>query len=260
MPSSEGQNSPRAYKLVSAIYKDTSYPDAMLFVYEERSDLELRHPEGKRSPGELVIARFHVEPNAEVKVEGAAMKISDLSITLESAANALEVEDLLKRPARVQNALKALATAEWSVGEFLEARDDVIGILLRLKTEPRKALLSVESLWTTDDATPVEAVQLALSKRVAESLDKMTAALAPMDVALGPRVVERLYAVAYAVGTVQNDLLSDDSVLAKDVVSLKELGVETTLGDLHMEGVGRRLLQLAHPGLEALTTASALAS
>lgn len=259
-PPIEEPRPPREYKLAGAVYKDTSYPDAVLVVYEERSDLELRHPEGKRSRDDPVIARFHVEPNAEVKVEGASMKISDLSITLESSAYALEVEDLLRRPARVQKALKVLATAEAALGEFLETRDDAVGILLRMRTEPRKALLAAESLWTIEDTPPVDSIQQTLSARVSESLDKMTAALAPAEAVLGPRVAERLYAVAYAVGTVQNDLLGDDSVLASDVAALKEIGIETSVADVHMENLAKRLLSLAHPGLEALATSSALAS
>jgi len=254
------QAASRAYKLRSATYRDNKYPDGILAVYEARSDIELRRPTGKKRREESVVARFHLEPTTEIAVDGATIRVADLSVTLESASVAMEVSDILRRPARIQRALKHLAEAESTVGAFLEARDEAVNTLTRMKTDPRRTILTVESLWTSEDREPLDAIHAALSARVGESLDKMIAELAAAEKDLGPRVADRLYAVAYTVGQVQDDLFSEARSMADDLGALQELGIETSAADLRAENLAQRLMAMAHPSLAALATATASAS
>ncbi len=251
--SAEGPS--RAYKLVSATYRDKTYPDGILRVDESGSDIELRQLAGKRKREETVIARFHLEPNAEVLVDGPLLKVSELSIALESPSIAGEVAELLRRPAREREAVRLLSEAESPISAFLETREEALSLFSLVKVDPRGALLSVESMWTTDDTEPLDAVYAAYSTRVAESLEKMTSSLAETEKSLGSRVTERLYALTYTVGAVQNALFRADSDLVQELAALQELGIATTAQDLRMEKPTERLMLRAHQVLVAVATA-----
>lgn len=257
--SSSAQPASRAYRLTGATYRDGKFPDGILAVYESRGEIELRRPTGKKRREESVVAKVRLEPTTEIVVDGATISVSGLSMTLESASVAVEVADIMRRPARVQMALKHLAEAEAKVAAFLEARDEAVNILTRMTADPRRTILTVESLWTDDEKEPLGAIHTALSVRVGESLDKMISELMNAEKDLGPRVTDRLYAVAYTVGQVQDDVFTKKS-LADDLMALQELGIETSAGDLKTENLAQRLMAMAHPSLVALAMASASAA
>jgi hypothetical protein len=244
----------RSYKLVSATYADKAYSAGSMSLDETRSEIELWQSAGKRKRDEQVMARFRVEPNAEVKVDGPLLKVSELSITLESPEEAAKVADLLGRPVKEREEVTLLKQAESSVVDFLEAREEAMDLLTRMKADPRAAMVSAESLWTNTDSEPLEAVYFAYSARLAESLEKMTTFLAEAEKKLGSGVIERLYALGYTMGAVQNSLFDGDSTLAQEIAALQELGVATTAQDLQLENPTERLMLRAHPALEALAS------
>jgi hypothetical protein len=250
------QGPSRVYRLVSASYRDKAYPDGILRVNEAGSEIELRQLTGKRKREEEVIARFRLEPDTAVLVDGPLLRVSELSIALESPTVAGEVADLLRRPAREREALKGLSEVESSLGGFLETREEALNLLSRMKVDPRGALLSVESMWTSDDTEPLDAVYTGYSTRLSGSLEKIKSSLASEEKNLGPSLTERLFALAYAIGAVQNALFEGESDLAQELASLQELGIATTAQDLRLEKPTERLLLRAHQTLAALATAS----
>jgi hypothetical protein len=72
----------RTYRLVSAAYQDKAYPEGVLRVNEAGSAIELRQWTGKDRRTGAVVARFNLEPNVAVLVEGPLLRVSELSITL----------------------------------------------------------------------------------------------------------------------------------------------------------------------------------
>lgn len=247
----------RTYNAVSASYRDKAYSDVVLLVDDARSEIELRQWSGRRKKKETVIARFRLEPNAEVLVDGTLLRVSELSITLESPAAAGEVAAILRRPAREREAMRLLSEAEYAVRDFLETREDAVGFLSKVKVNPREALLSAESLWAADDTEPLDAVYSSYSMRLAESLERMKSSLASRETKLGSSVTERLYALAYTIGAVQNALFEGDSNLVQELAALRELGIATTEQDLRMERRTERLMMRAHPTLAGVATAPA---
>ena len=246
----------RAYRLVSASFQDKTYRDGTLCVDEAGSEIELRQLTGKRKKKEeVVIARFRLEPNAEVLVDGPLLRVSGLSIALESPAVAGEVADLLRRPAREREALRGLSEVESFLGGFLGAREDALNLLSRMKVDPRGALLSVESMWTTDDTEPLAAVYSNYSARLSESLERTKSSLASEEKNLGPALTETLFALANAIGAVQNALFEGGSDLTQELASLQELGIAATAQDLRLEKTTERLLTRAHQPLVALARA-----
>jgi len=246
---------PRTYRLVSATYQDKAYPEGVLWVNEAGSEIELRKWTGKDRRTGTAVARFNLEPNVDVLVEGPLLRVSGLSITLESPGVAGEVADLLGRPAKESEAVRLLSEAESSVSGFLEAREEALNVLSRIKVDPRDALFEVQSMGTTDDTEPLDAVYSHYSTLLAASLEKMTSSLATGEKALGSRVTNRLYALAYAIGAVQNALFEGGSDLAQELAALQELGIATTAEDLRMAKPTERLMLRAHQELVVLATA-----
>ena len=118
-------------------------------------------------------------------LDGPLLKVAELSITLESPSIAAQVALTLERPARERETLRLLLEAESSVSGFLETREEALKFLSWLKADPRGALLSVESLWTTPNTEPLDAVYASYSGRVAESFAKMTSSLSGARTGLG---------------------------------------------------------------------------
>lgn len=243
----------RAYRLVSATYQNKEYPEGILRVNEAGNEIELSQWTGKKKRTEAVIVRFRLEPNADVLVDGALLRVSGLSVTLESPDAARGVADFLRRPARALEAMRLVTEGETSVRGFLEAREEALNLLSRIKVDPRGALLAADSTSAANDTELFDAVSTC-SARVAESFEKMKSSLAEGEKSLGPGAIERLYAVAYAVGAAQNALFEGDSGLVQELAALQELGIATSVQELRMGRPTALLMLRAHPALAALAT------
>lgn len=243
------------YRFASATYRDKKYSRGVFILDVPRMEIELRQSTRKMwRKVETVIARFRVESTAEVKLEGALLKVSDLALVLESPGAAGEVAELLARPAEERRRAKFLSEAESALGEFLGKREEAMSLLARVRKEPREALLSVRSMWPEDDAgEPIDAIFSGYTNTLTESLQSMRASLDESEKVLGSRLGGRLYALAYTVGAVQDALFKTDSDLAEELAALQELGVSMTAEDLRMEKPTERMLLRAHPALQSLS-------
>lgn len=246
---------PRTYRLLSATYQDRAYSEGVLRVNEAGSEIELEKWTGKDRRTGTVVARFNLEPNVDVVVDGPILRVSGLSITLESPGVAGEVADLLRRPARERDVVRLVSDAESSVSGFLETREEALRVLSRIRADPRSGLFEVRSMWTTDDTEPLDAVYSKCSTLLAESFEKMMSSLAGGEAALGSGVTNRLYALAYAIGAVQDALFKGDSDLAQEVAALQELGIATTAEELRTAKPTERLMLRAHQTLVVMATA-----
>jgi hypothetical protein len=218
-----------------------------------RNEMELREWTGRRKKDETVVARFRVEPAAVITVEGPVLKVSELSMTLESPGVAAEIAELIKHPPMDQGAARLLSEAEFSVKGFLEARAQAMSLLSLMRSDPASALLSAEAMWSPDDPKdPVAAIYSRYSTQLAESLQKTTSFLTSIEPNLGPVVVDRFYALTYTIGVVQDALFEGSPDLGLELAALQELGISTTAQDLAGERLPERLMLQAHPALEAL--------
>lgn len=224
-------------------------------VNEAGNEIELSQWTGKKKRTETVIVRFRLEPNTEVLVDGALLRVSGLAVTLESPAAAKGVADLLGRPGRELEAERLVAEGEALVTGFLQAREDALDLISRVKVDPRGALLALDSA-STGDAESLDVVYSRRSSRVAESLEKMRASLAREEKGSGSSATDRLFAMAYAVGAVQDALFEGDSDLVQEVAALQELGIATTADELRTERPISRLVLRAHPTVLALAMSS----
>jgi hypothetical protein len=237
------------YKVLTAVYLDKTYPDVILRLADLGTEMELRQWTSKKKVAQSVVARFRPEPEAAVSLDGPMLRVAELSITLESPNIAAQVALTLERPARERETLRLLSEAESSVGGVVETREEAMNLLSRLKADPRSAMLSVESLWTTPDTEPLDAIYSIYSARLAESLGKMTSSLSGAEKGIGTPATERLYGLAYTICAVQDALFAGDSDMTKELAALEEFGVAGTAEELRMEKPSAKLLAMAHPGL-----------
>ena len=257
-PAGEGASSERpsrTFRMVSASYQGRAYPEGVLRVNETGNEIELRQWTGKKGTTETAVARFNLEPNVVVVVDGPLLRVSELSVTLESPNAAGKVADLLRRPTGGRDAVSLLSGAESSLVRFLEVREEALYVLSRIRVDPQAALFDSRSVWTNDDTEPLDAVYSHYSLRLAESLEKMTSSIAGGEEILGPSITERLYAIAYAIAAVQDALFEGNPDLAQELAALQELGIVTTAQDLRTPKPTGRLLLSAHQQLVALATA-----
>lgn len=246
------------YKLVSASYRDKAYPDCVLVIDEPKSEMELRQWVGKKKKRKQVaVERFRMEAAATLLVDGPRLVVSELSMTLESSAIAAEVAGMLRRPTMDREAATAISEAEAALAEFLVSREQAVTFLMRVKANPREALLGAESLWSAGDSRgPLEAVYSSYSARLAETLEKMKASIEEAGRKMNPAATERIFALACTLGEVQNALLQGDFKQSQELAALQELGVATTSQDLQMEKPTERILTRAHPSLVELAAAA----
>jgi hypothetical protein len=246
------------YRFVSATYGDRTYSNGVLLVDEAQSEIELKQRVGRIRKKLATIVKFRVEPTARVMLEGSRLIVSELSISLDSAAKAAVLADILGRPAKELEIAQGLSEAESALQEFVVSREQAITFLSLMKVNPREAMLGAESLWAADDSNdPFDAVCSSYSARLADSLERLTSSLASAETKVGPVVTERIYALAYALGTVQNALLEGDFKQDQTLAALQELGVAATAQDLQTEKATERLLLRAHPVLVSLAASHA---
>ncbi len=244
----------REYKLVSAVYRDRAFPDSLLLV-DDRGEIELRQWTGKGKRVKTPVVRFHPELPVSVRVDGVEVRISELSVSLETPQKAAEVAELLERPLRAQEAERSLSEVEANVKEFLGLRGQAVASLSELEADPRRVLVGTESLWTGEVSDPVESYRSAQSEGLAAHFDRLTLSLAAAEGKLGPVVFERLCALACTLASAQDAALKGGGRLDQVLSALQELGVEATPEDLDSVEV---LLQRAHPSLAALAVEQSL--
>jgi hypothetical protein len=243
-----------SYRLVSASFQNREYPEGVLRVNEAGDEMELRQWNGRKKSAETVIARFHLEPNAEVLVDGALLKVSGLSVTLESPGAAGEVAELLSRPARELEAVRLVSEVETSVSRFLGAREEALYALSRIKADPRNALFVVDLTQAPEGAEPLDVVYSTYSTQLGESLEGVKSSLAGAEKGLGSGTTEEVSAIAYAIGALQDALFAGGSDLATELAALQELGIATTAEEVRMEKPTAQLMLRAHPVLVASAT------
>lgn len=250
----------RAYKLPSGTYRRVAWKDGLLYFSPERREIEVRQFVGWRKKKQRVVARFRAEQEAAVDVDGASLKVGELSITLESPTVASEIAEVLNLPKKQREEQKRLLSeAEAMVTGFLLVRDHAVRALAKVKDNPRDGLIALMSEVNFDaKEEPLQEVYSTYSARLKESLEGVESYLKGARGQLGPRVIERLCALAFTIGLVQDAALRPDSEVSDWLSALQELGVKANSEELASEGATQELIAKAHPALEGLLTLASL--
>lgn len=218
-----------SFRAVSVQYKDKEYKKALLLVDEESREAEVQTERGlfKKKMERLVNLGIVTE---KVLVAGNKVTIGGATVVLESQRDADTVAQLFYLP----DLAKALGVAKSSVERFLRARSSALAPLINLKTNPRETLLGAFE-EAPEDADPVDVLVSNSEKAVKGAVETMRREIEAEARDLPPETRNRVYAVVYAVGLVQDSYLkSDESSLegALGLLSLAAPGPHLSLSDL----------------------------
>lgn len=109
--------------------------------------------------------------------------------------------------------------------DFVQTRAQVFDLLLRLRADPRQALLDF-SAEVPPEKQPLEGLFRKYTDWLDGVFDEFSSSLAEAD-GLPPEVAERICAVAYCIGSVQNSIFSgSEEERKKSLDVLAELGAE----------------------------------
>lgn len=243
-----------SFRIESGNFHDRKFKEGVLVVHYAKRLLELMQYADRKSKQEVLVARFKVEPHAEISADGKTLRVSELTLKLDSPRSAAEVVSLLERAPPPPPKTDPLSQAEAAVKSCIDAREDAMGFLSRARVDHRAALLGSASMWKQgDERNPFEAVVSEYSARVDAALDGAKAVVSGTEGALGGPAAERLCALACTVGAIQDALFEGGSDLAHEVQALKDLGVSVTVEELRMDKLSERIMPRAHPVLVALS-------
>lgn len=243
-----------SFRIESGAFHDRRFKEGILVVEYAKRLLELHQFANRKSKEEVLVARFKVEPHAEVSADGKTLRVSELTLKLDSPRSAGEVLSLLRRAPPEPPKTDPLSEAEAAVRSCLEAREEAMAFLSRVRTDFRGALLGSAWMWKAgDERTPLEAVVSEYSARVGGGLDAAKTLVSGAEGALGGPTVERLYALACTLGAIQDAMFEGSSELTEEVQALKALGVSVTAEELRMDKLSERVMLRAHPVLQGLS-------
>jgi len=206
--------------------------------------------------GLFQVVDFYYDASTVVEVDGERLRVGELEMVAKSRGDAQEIAGSIRKPAVevVKQADDALKEIEVVVQGFLEAREEAVSTLMKLRKDPRTTLLEASAAWESLTGDPVEQLYTTSQQKISSSRDQMEGLIEALEWKVGKKVVERLYALCYAVGKLQDALFSGSAEEAEAAKRfLVELGIKAgDLREVTLEGSSKRIMKLAHEVLVAL--------
>src|ERR1700680_2092812 len=132
------------YQLIGIRKDGKAHSNCTLEIDGEKRYVQVKGRQGLRR--ELVqFVDFYYDASTVVKVDGETLSIADLEMVTGSPSDAQAIAESIRRPAvemrkQAEGALEGIETAAQSI---LEAREEAISTLMRLKKDPRGTLIDV---------------------------------------------------------------------------------------------------------------------
>jgi hypothetical protein len=168
---------------------------------------------------------------------------------VESDERASEISQLIwKRETQVrQQQAGGLAKAESAALEFLRDREGTIAFISKLKEDPKAALLSQSQMWIDKNRNPLDEILGAHAKRMSDAFEKFKVSVKDAETQIGEEATERLFAIVYCLGLIQDGLLTGGDLKA-ELGFLNELGAKgLTDADLELGSSSDRISKSLFP-------------
>lgn len=244
------RNSKRPFKAASVQYRGREYKNALLLVDDETREVEVQTGQGlfKKKMGRLVNLGVVTE---RALAEGDKLIIGEVAVVLESHNDV----DTIARLLYIPDVGKEIALAKISAEKFLRARSSALAPLVKLKGNPRDALLSAFE-EVPEGADPVGILVSDAEKVVQEGVATMKSEVEMQAKDLPLETRNRIYAVVYAVGLVQDSYLKADESTLTGALALLSLAAPTAhlqsgeLKGMNMDEATDLLLSSGFVGLD----------
>ena len=240
------------YRLASAEYRGEAHEGSDMEIDEKSRTLEVTYMKGivgRKTRTRLV--KMVWDASTPITVTGARVQVGELTVVAEAEVDAKEIGRLLRMPAAavVAQRAKTVFDAEEAVREFLKSREESLVLLAKLREDPRGVISQFE--FKDEGRDPVDEAMVAYSKRLAEPFKRMTSSLDRLEAADQKESSERLYALAYALGSLQDSVFSGKPVTEAESVFLADLGILLPQQGLKLGNISETLMATRAPGPSA---------
>jgi hypothetical protein len=245
----------RQFQLERVRFEGKDYRRCTLSVDETAGKVEITYQKRKRFSSEPVsLTRFGFDSTTRSSRISASVVMGNVEMVALSPEDASSIESLLGAPRKAarEQALEFLATCEERARDFLRLRGETLAFLSILRSDPAEGRFQ---LYYSTKAQPEAALKEYLKSRgevLTGALDRLDSALADLGQKTGPKVPERVYAVTYLAGLIQDNLFEkgEPDLRAEGFVS--ELGIREGALSPPFEEVPVKLLAAAHESTAAL--------
>lgn len=245
----------REFQLESAKHDGKTYERCTLSV-----DAGSRHVEVTHTPKRLFkskpvsVTRFEFDSKTKVVRDGNSLKIGELEIAVSSLVDSAEIESIIAAPRRalLEQAERELAAAEKCALEFLTSRGETLAFLERLRRDPAEVILQLHASRQSSTEDPLPQFLTSRTETMKAALDRLDSSLADLGGKTSPEVAERVYAVTYVIGVMQNNIFEKGEAGIEASGFVSELGFNE--GDLRASSqeLPSKLLAASHRSTLAL--------
>jgi len=238
------------FLLASADYQGEAHESCELEIDDKSRTIEVTYMKGIGRKTKTRLVRMTWDASTPISVRGLRVQVGELNMTVEGEADAKEVGRILRMPAAAIQAQrdKAAAEAEEAVRAFLKAREESLVLLTKLRQDPRAAVSQAKS--DDEGGDPIDEAMVAYSKRLADPFKRMTSSIERLDSEGEKDRSEKLYALAYALGSLQDSAFEGRPTTEEESVFLADLGVLVPKQGLKLGNMSETLLdsRASHTG------------
>jgi hypothetical protein len=168
------------------------------------------------------------DASTTVDLQGKLVTVNtDILLEARDQEEASKIAELFFRPRKEAEfkSRQMLLGVEGSIRGFLKIREEALCFLANLRRNPRKIMLELSStLGEGLTGDPVEAMTRLYSERLAKSWEDLISSLSGIEMQVGKDRTNRLYAVTYFIGKLQDAFFEGKDPMKLDM--LKGFGLE----------------------------------
>ncbi len=239
------------FDLQSVKYKGKVYKRCTLKLEEERKEAKILVTKNHIIPSDrqvlflnkqVPLLSITYDASTTVELRGRSLLLNnDILIEMPEPREASKISELLSRPRKEAEgkSREALFKAEKAIRSFLETREVALGFLSSLRINPRRTMLDLSSVLEEKQiGDPVDEMTKLCSERLTEHSDELSTVLSEVEVVAGKDQANRLYAVTYFIGKLQDAYFEGKDPKRLEV--LKSFGLELGFNDTLFEGLAKK--------------------
>lgn len=242
------------FELVEARFAGIVYEDCKLVVDASARQAEVTYVVRKwfrRRPASLT--KFQYDSKTKVSRKGTHVEVGDIQFTATSASDSLAIESVFESPRRevLAQEEKELTDTERLAVEFLDARGETLAFLDKLKKEPAEVMLQLSQSNPSPGGEPLGAFLKSRADLVTTAFGRLDSAIAGLSERANDIVAERLSALVYVIGILQNNFLERGQAGVAVEGFVAELGIRQE--DIESaDGLPARVIAATHQSRVAL--------
>jgi len=216
----------KTYHLKAVEYGGKTFANCSLSLDADARKAEIKRSVGLLKREAVLVADLTWGLGTPVQVDGSAVRSGGVTLVADDKTAAEEISMTLQSPAPARTLVTdKLAAIREPVYGFLRKRAEGIEFLVKLKTDPRQALVDVSPSYAGLYENPALEYLMKFSTSLAEAHAKMTYAAAEVQETVGTPAIERIFAFVCAAGVFQDGLVTGTGFTEEVSAFLMQLGV-----------------------------------